>query len=292
METAVNVKVSARTMVKDLKVHIVITIFRILTSPKTRISFCSRRRLALLDGRICERGKCTDYLRDRKLEALELTGGHLRLSYDPDSNDVYVITEYQSGRELTQEELNLLKKETQSQWSDGIGEDGFSNLETELGLDVNLSHRLSLQDISIEQETVTLSQPRKKSPISLFVAIREKDISKLRAAIKAGAPVNETFDNCYALTTAVHSNFLEGAQALLLAGADPNCRSIVGSYRTVHYAATARITDDQAVRMAQMLLKHGTKLDMKEDRFKPLVLARESKKTKLAQFYKAQGGQE
>jgi hypothetical protein len=71
-------------------------------------------------------------------EAVE-SGGRLRLVYKPDVNELWVATEYEAKRRLTQEELALLADYTNGQWSDGIGEN-FQEVSRELyGLTVDCS---------------------------------------------------------------------------------------------------------------------------------------------------------
>jgi hypothetical protein len=60
-----------------------------------------------------------------------LPSGHLRLVYNETHNQVWVATEYQATRELSDPELALLVQHTLGQWSDGIGEN-FLSLSKEL----------------------------------------------------------------------------------------------------------------------------------------------------------------
>jgi hypothetical protein len=66
-------------------------------------------------------------------------GGHLRLVYRPQANEVWVVTEYQARRPLDAEELDFLAGYTRGQWSDGIGEN-FQSISVErYGYEVDCS---------------------------------------------------------------------------------------------------------------------------------------------------------
>lgn len=65
--------------------------------------------------------------------------GHLRLIYKEAENQVWVVTEYEAQRLLSDAELALLVRYTAGQWSDGIGEN-FQSVSKELfGLTVDCS---------------------------------------------------------------------------------------------------------------------------------------------------------
>jgi len=50
----------------------------------------------------------------------DVNGGYMRFEFKKDK--LWTITEYNSNRKLTEDELNSLKNYTTGQWSDGIGE--------------------------------------------------------------------------------------------------------------------------------------------------------------------------
>jgi hypothetical protein len=80
-------------------------------------------------------------------EALE-SGGHLRLVYRPDVKELWVVTEYEARRRLSEEELAFLAGYTRGQWSDGIGENFLSVSEELYGLTVDCSR---VGDPTVEQ---------------------------------------------------------------------------------------------------------------------------------------------
>jgi len=66
----------------------------------------------------------SDYLIDYSdtiLGGLGLTGGYIEFQFDTSENRLWVVTEYSSPRELTQDEISALVEYTQGQWSDGMG---------------------------------------------------------------------------------------------------------------------------------------------------------------------------
>lgn len=68
-----------------------------------------------------------------------LPSGHLRLVYREAANQVWVVTEYEAQRVLSEAELAFLVQYTVGQWSDGIGEN-FQSVSKELyGVTVDCS---------------------------------------------------------------------------------------------------------------------------------------------------------
>jgi hypothetical protein len=76
--------------------------------------------LKKFDGIDCQ--DCfTDYMDSGRVTAKDvLSGGYLNFKYE--NGKLWSITEYQSTRVLTDQELEEVKSYTQGQWSDGIGE--------------------------------------------------------------------------------------------------------------------------------------------------------------------------
>jgi len=80
-------------------------------------------------------------------------GGYMRFSYE--KNNIYVIVEYESREKLTDEELDILKRYTQGQLSDGIGE-GFEQCPCLYidGEEVYLSPWYNGQKLSVIQKEI------------------------------------------------------------------------------------------------------------------------------------------
>src|SRR5262245_18381616 len=66
-------------------------------------------------------------------------GGFLTLLHKADTNELWVVTEYETNRELDPRELKFLEEYTTGQWSDGIGENFIAESETRYGLIVDCS---------------------------------------------------------------------------------------------------------------------------------------------------------
>lgn len=82
--------------------------------------------LRSLDGLAYDDERFTDYIggpaeEDQLAAALE-PGGIIRFAYRDSADVLEAVTEYQSRRQLTAQELHLLVEYTMGQWSDGIGE--------------------------------------------------------------------------------------------------------------------------------------------------------------------------
>lgn len=83
--------------------------------------------LSKLNGISCE-DNFAEYFDDDFSFIDNINEGYLKFEYNKDENKLYSITEYFSNRELSNDELEILKDYTQGQWSDGIGE-GFEQIE-------------------------------------------------------------------------------------------------------------------------------------------------------------------
>jgi hypothetical protein len=68
----------------------------------------------------------SDYFHEQWMSDV-VTGGYMRFEYDPVTDQLITVTEYESERMLTSTELSQLASYTQGQWSDGIGE-GFEQM--------------------------------------------------------------------------------------------------------------------------------------------------------------------
>ena len=93
--------------------------YKIIVKGEAKTSYSN---LEELDGIDCQ-DEFSEYFGEDE-ESLKgvVTSGYMSFEYDKKENKLYTITEYQSTRELTEEELEILKEYTTGQWSDGIGE--------------------------------------------------------------------------------------------------------------------------------------------------------------------------
>ena len=72
-----------------------------------------------LDGIDCQ-DEFSEYFDGDESYANDVTDGYMRFEFE--NGKLFTITEYDSTRELTDEELSQLRDYTVGQWSDGIGE--------------------------------------------------------------------------------------------------------------------------------------------------------------------------
>ena len=89
----------------------------------------------------------SDYIADggdHTLRKAGVTGGKLLFRFDAKDKVLSGITEYETPRKLSQNELELLKEYTVGQWSDGIGSNFFQNR-----MDDGLAPQLFFLDDSI-----------------------------------------------------------------------------------------------------------------------------------------------
>ncbi len=89
------------------------------------------------------------YIDVPSLRAVGLRGGFIDLRYDASENRLYVVTEYDSPRQLTRVELDQLVEHTTGQWSDGLGESLECPYAAENGLHLELVPEN--QEVRIEQ---------------------------------------------------------------------------------------------------------------------------------------------
>jgi hypothetical protein len=94
-----------------------------------------------------------DYIGDGRGEeayaAIGLTGGFIELRFDTSDHRLWVLTEYETPRELTDDEIKFLVEHTRGQWSDGMGENMDIPLADEKGLALELYE--TKQTIRVEQ---------------------------------------------------------------------------------------------------------------------------------------------
>lgn len=81
----------------------------------------SYKDLKQLDGIDCQ-DTFSEYFDDDFTFKDNVEGGYMYFKYDSDLDKLFTITVYNSDRELSKEELDILEDYTTGQWSDGIGE--------------------------------------------------------------------------------------------------------------------------------------------------------------------------
>ncbi len=90
------------------------------------------------------------YLDVPLLRAVGLQGGFIDLRYDATARKLFVVTEYDSPRQLSGPELDQLVEHTIGQWSDGLGENVECPYASANGLHLDLAP--DDQEIRVEQE--------------------------------------------------------------------------------------------------------------------------------------------
>jgi hypothetical protein len=178
--------------------------------------------LKKLDGLVAGDGElCSEFL-DGELDEIGLTGGAVKIVYDPAANRLRVVSEYHCHRNLTEHELRLLANATRGQWSDGIGAGGFLDYAEQTGISVDPYPRESGKgNVSIEQieDAVKTAPPKRTSP--LFKAVEAGDIDKIKKLLAKGEDIN--CRNKYQWTpliSAIRSRQTEAALFLIEQGAD------------------------------------------------------------------------
>ena len=228
-------------------------------------------------------GACADYLCS-KLADLGLTGGTVKLLYDSDENGFQVRSAYTAPNALKPEELQSLAEETAGQWSDGIGEGCFYDLEQRLGVNIDLRPP-GRGKVHIEQiDDGTMPAPPKTA---LATAAREGDVTTLRRLLDAGADTETRLQSYTPLHLAIIYGRTEAALELIRRGADIHARDPQDKDPLLLCALSNGITDVEAARVARALLEggvsvHGPHGPHSNPENTPLFLANLRKKSDLA----------
>lgn len=252
-----------------------------------------RSTIRELDGAESEE-VCSNYL-DRALAELGLTGGTVKLTHDAGVGQFLVVTEYLSPVKLDTARLRQLTLETVGQWSDGIGEGCFDDLAERLGVAINLSPLGQEQDLLIEQidDGREVAAPR----TALAKAAREGDMASLRKHLDAEESLEARVQGYTPLHLAIIYGHAEAALELIARGADITARELTGEDPLMLAAESNRITDEDAARVAEVLLERGAPVhgprgvvaDPTQGEYTPLFMAENRRKTKLAAVLRAFG---
>ena len=161
---------------------------------------------------------CTNYL-DETLDSIDFKGGDIKIKYDSSSKNLRVTTEYRSPRKLKKNELIALSKQTQEQWSDGIGENCFDKYTKKHGIRIDLWPNNSATITQIDDGVKT---PRKRYS-RLFGAVKKNDQEKIISLLEKGADINsKNKDNQTPLTCSIHDKNWNLALLLIDHGAEVN----------------------------------------------------------------------
>ncbi len=257
-----------------------------------------------LDGLDDSQDVCSRYLHDALLEALALEGGTLRLAFDEPAGTLRVVTEYRAGRALKEPELEALVRETEAQWSDGLGEGAFDDYYRETGVRIDVWPLHRDRDVRVTQARVGGPGPRRPSP--LLAAAKSGSVKRLaklldqgedpdvvdrhgftpldhalhgghteaaRLLVERGARVDGAGENGFCpLTTATIRGNLEIARLLLERGADVNGRNTPGQ-ETVEYAPLLMACNRRQWEVGRLLLDHGADVNLRDSAgYTPLLM--------------------
>jgi hypothetical protein len=243
-----------------------------------------------LDGAVSD-DVCSNYL-DSELADLDITEGAVRLTYNATAKQLWVVTEYKSPVKLTKSQLKRLVDNTRGQWSDGIGEGCFDELADELKVSIDLDPLFQEEDPRVEQIDTGKKLP--KSRMALPTAAREGDLATVRRLLSAGADLEVRQQQFTPLHLAITYGHADVALELIAHGADINALTPLGDDPLMLCAMSSRISDADAARVARALLEGGVDArsprgDPDMEKYTPLVVAKNRKKSKLAKVLREFG---
>lgn len=180
--------------------------------------------LTKLDGYVCEEDTVIRYL-DGPLDRIGLIDGFLRLRYNAEQSGMLIVTEYGSPRELKPKELKVLTSETVAQWSDGIGEGGWTSFD-DLGVWVDLFPHGQAETLTVTQfdDGIKVAPPKKPPMLSAASSGNLKRIQKLIDEGENLSPVDK--DGFDPIQLALYNGHVEAARMLIEAGADLSHRKV------------------------------------------------------------------
>jgi hypothetical protein len=246
-----------------------------------------KRILGKLDGAVSD-DVCSNYL-DNDLADLDITEGAVKLAYDKTANQLWVVTEYKAPVKLNDSQLKQLIENTIGQWSDGIGEGCFEELEERLGVGIALSPLGQRKDLQVEQ--IDDGEKLPKSRMALAKAAREGDLATVRRLLSAGADTEVRQQQFTPLHLAIIYGHVDVALELIAHGADIHALDPLKGDPLTSCAMSNGIEDADAARVARVLLERG--VDARAARgdpaYTPLFMANNRKKNMLAKVLREFG---
>jgi hypothetical protein len=229
---------------------------------------------------------CSNYL-ETDLADLGISGGSVRLTYNSAASRFNVSSDYVSPGKLEPRQLDRLTQDTDSQWSDGIGEHCFSKLAKRLNVVIDLTPFAREMEIHVEQIDDGLKPAKPKSLIA--TAAREGNLGVMRELQEQGADLEVRLQGYTPLHLAIIYGQMEAAIALINWGADLFALDPEGQDSLMLTTLTNGLADHDAAQVAKELLKRGVvqsahktmeRISSVSD-YTPIQMARERGKTLL-----------
>jgi hypothetical protein len=260
----------------------------VVTDDATDRPITEPERLAAFDGLHSGRETCAKYHAGAVAD-LGLTGGQVRLAFDPAKKKLRVVSAFTGPRKLTKAELAELIDDTRGQWSDGIGEGCFDAVMDRLKVFIEL-----VPDVGRPTATqVDDGRPAPKvsaakaSAAELVKAAGAGDLPRVRELVAGKAKLDgRGLHGHTPLTAAIAGDHLEVALFLIESGASITVTDKEGA-GPLKWAAVRSgwVKSHQNVKLAAALLDKGAQVDAPDrDGFTPLIWAANRGAVKLVRF--------
>lgn len=214
--------------------------------------------LQKLDGLRYDEDVCVNYLYQELLNDISISGGAIQIAFDPRRSELRVISEFWSPEALTPGQLQVLAKDTQGQWCDGIGAACFDEWSLQSGIHLDLAP-LALDDY--EGAVADQVEDGRAAPrfAHLAKAVCNGRLAVVQQAVAEKADLNAIYDGHPALCLAISQQYVQIALLLIEGGADVNLASVLGGTPLMECASLKQPAD--AVTVATALLARGANME-------------------------------
>jgi hypothetical protein len=243
----------------------------VVTDDATDEPITDPKRLKTFDGIRYDEDLITNYIYDAALETADLTGGDVALVYDPKAKRLRVVSEFRAPKPLTKAQLAAMLKETTGQWSDGIGEGCFDDLQDERKVTIDLYPGSDVPEEPTAEQIDDGVATKRRVFSRLPKAAGEGDLDAVEKLLARGESANARDKHGMSgLDRAARAGHPEIVRRLIAAGADVNAPMVDPDMESRPLDAACICsrpeTEATSVEIARALLDAGAAVDSRDDR--------------------------